>query len=151
MVRTPLGALVAEPTTSTGSDLARSGAFFPHAATGSKQANQAPNPAEFLHTRGRLPSIGDPFNELEPFAESELKQRNDGADSDPSGSTAPLATEALVGVVETALAETLRLAAEAERWELVAQLAEELAKRRRERSGDATPRAATLAARRGTR
>ena len=41
------------------------------------------------------------------------------------------APEALVGVVETALAEALRLAAEAERWEIVVQLAEELAARRR--------------------
>jgi len=42
--------------------------------------------------------------------------------------------------VETALAEALRLAAEAERWEIVGQLAEELAARRRRRGGLAVER-----------
>lgn len=52
---------------------------------------------------------------------------------DESSAAGRLAPETLVGVVETALAATLRLAAGAERWELVAQLAEELAARRRGR------------------
>jgi len=52
---------------------------------------------------------------------------------DVSSGGGRLAPEALVGVVATALAEALRLAAEAERWEIVAQLAEELAARRQTR------------------
>ena len=44
---------------------------------------------------------------------------------DVSSGGGRLAPEALVGVVATALAEALRLAAEAERWEIVAQLAED--------------------------
>jgi len=64
-----------------------------------------------------------------------------------------LAPEVLVGVVETALAAALRLAAEAERWEIVAQLAEELAVRRQARSeqqaDDLSP--VHLATRGGTR
>jgi hypothetical protein len=44
-----------------------------------------------------------------------------------------LPPEALVGVVETALARALILAAEAGRWEIVVQLAEELAARQRSR------------------
>jgi hypothetical protein len=54
---------------------------------------------------------------------------------DDSRGDGRLAPEALVGVVETALAEALRLAAEAKRWEIVAQLADELAARRRARDG----------------
>jgi hypothetical protein len=50
---------------------------------------------------------------------------------DDSGGGGRLEAQALVGVVETALAEALRLAAEAERWEIVAQLAEEPAARRK--------------------
>ena len=50
---------------------------------------------------------------------------------DDSTGGARLAPEVLVGVVETALAEALGVAAEAGRWEIVAQLAEELAARRR--------------------
>jgi hypothetical protein len=46
-----------------------------------------------------------------------------------------LPAEALIGVVETALARALTLAAEAGRWEIVAQLAEELAARQRTREG----------------
>jgi hypothetical protein len=42
----------------------------------------------------------------------------------------------LVGVVETALARALTLAAEAGRWEVVAQLAEELSARQRAREGE---------------
>jgi len=53
---------------------------------------------------------------------------------DDSSGGGRLAPGALVGVVATALAEALRLAAEAERWEIVAQLAEELAARRQARS-----------------
>jgi hypothetical protein len=49
-----------------------------------------------------------------------------------------LRPEALVGVVETALAAALRLAAQAQRWELVARLAEELAARRRARTEPGT-------------
>lgn len=45
------------------------------------------------------------------------------------GSDGRLPPDALVGVVETALARALALAAEAGRWEIVAQLAEELAAR----------------------
>jgi hypothetical protein len=63
------------------------------------------------------------------------------------------APEALFGVVETALAEALRLAAEAVRWEVVAQLAEELAARRRARGEDGRdePIAVILATRGGAR
>jgi hypothetical protein len=52
---------------------------------------------------------------------------------DDSRRGARLAPEALVRVVEPALAEALLVAAEAGRWEIVAQLAEELARRRRGR------------------
>ena len=55
---------------------------------------------------------------------------------DESSGGRQLAPDALVGVVETALAEALRLAAGAERWEIVAQIANELADRRRARDGD---------------
>jgi predicted RNA binding protein YcfA (HicA-like mRNA interferase family) len=44
---------------------------------------------------------------------------------DESSAVGRFAPEAQVGVVETALAAALRLAAKAERWEIVAQLAEE--------------------------
>ena len=46
----------------------------------------------------------------------------------------------LRGVVEPALARVLMLAAEAERWEVVAQIAAELAARRRTREGRRRPR-----------
>ena len=50
---------------------------------------------------------------------------------DDSSSDGWLAPEALVGVVETALAQAPRLAAAAaERWDIVRQLAEELTARR---------------------
>ena len=52
---------------------------------------------------------------------------------DVSSGGGRLAPEALVGVVATALAEAVRLAAEAERWEIVSQLAKELAARRQTR------------------
>jgi hypothetical protein len=55
---------------------------------------------------------------------------------DDSSGGGRLAPEALVGVVETALAEALRVAAEAGQWDLVAQLADELMARR---SARATP------------
>jgi hypothetical protein len=51
--------------------------------------------------------------------------------ADDSGGRRRLPPDALVGVVETALARALTLAAEAGRWEIVAQLAEELAARQR--------------------
>jgi hypothetical protein len=54
---------------------------------------------------------------------------------DDSGKRGRLPPDALVGVVETALAQALMLAAEAGRWELVAQLAEELSARHRAREG----------------
>lgn len=57
---------------------------------------------------------------------------------DESGGGGRLEPEALVGVVETALAEALRVAAAAGRWEIVAQLAEALAARRRERGEPGT-------------
>lgn len=68
---------------------------------------------------------------------------------DESSDARRLAPEALVGVVETVLAQALRLAAEAERWEIVAPLAEELAARRRSRgrrsrTGVSTPEAVGL-------
>jgi hypothetical protein len=66
---------------------------------------------------------------------------------DDSGGGRRLEPEALVGVVETSLAEALRLAAEAKHWEIVAQLAEELATRRRARDGGREVLAATLAGR----
>jgi hypothetical protein len=53
---------------------------------------------------------------------------------DESSGGRRLAPEALVGVVDTAFAGALRFAAEAERWEIVAQLAAELAARRLARS-----------------
>ena len=55
--------------------------------------------------------------------------------ADDSGARRRLPPDALVGVVETALARALTLAAEAGRWEIVAQLAEELAARQRAREG----------------
>jgi hypothetical protein len=72
---------------------------------------------------------------------------------DDSSGSARLAPEALVGVVETALAEALRLAAEAERWEIVVQLAEELAARplARREPERAEPSTGHLATRRGAR
>ena len=54
---------------------------------------------------------------------------------DDSAKRSRLPPDALVGVVETALAQALMLAAEAGRWELVAQLAEELSERHRVREG----------------
>ena len=63
---------------------------------------------------------------------------------DSSGGGGRLEAGALVGVVETALAEALRLAAAAGRWEVVAQLAQELAARRQiptsERASGDVPR-----------
>jgi hypothetical protein len=67
---------------------------------------------------------------------------------DVSSGGGRLAPDALVGVVATALAEALRLAAEAERWEIVAQLAEELAIRRRGRDVGHEPRARSRTSRR---
>jgi hypothetical protein len=52
---------------------------------------------------------------------------------DDSGGGGRLEPEVLAGVVETALAEALGLAADAGRWEIVAQLADELAIRRHRR------------------
>lgn len=46
----------------------------------------------------------------------------------------------LIGVVEPALARALVLAAKAQRWEIVAQIATELAARRRARKGRRRPR-----------
>jgi hypothetical protein len=57
--------------------------------------------------------------------------------SEGQGSDGRLPPDALVGVVETALARALALAAEAGRWEIVAQLAEELAARGRRRGNSA--------------
>ena len=57
--------------------------------------------------------------------------------SEGQGSDGRLPPDALVGVVETALARALELAAEAGRWEIVAQLAEELAARGRGRGNSA--------------
>jgi hypothetical protein len=61
---------------------------------------------------------------------------NDSLDDsgERQGSDGRLPVEALVGVVETALAKALALAAQAGRWEIVVQLAEELATRRRARA-----------------
>jgi hypothetical protein len=53
--------------------------------------------------------------------------------ADDSRTRGRLPPEALVGVVDTALARAMALAAEAGRWEIVAQLAEELAARQRAR------------------
>jgi hypothetical protein len=55
---------------------------------------------------------------------------DESLDSHGAGRLAP---EALLGVVETALAEALRVAAEAQHWEIVLQLAEELGARLRAR------------------
>jgi hypothetical protein len=57
--------------------------------------------------------------------------------TDDSAKRRRLPPDALVGVVETALARALTLAAEAGRWEIVAQLAEELAARGRGRRNSA--------------
>jgi hypothetical protein len=64
-----------------------------------------------------------------------------------------LPPDALVGVVETALARALTLAAEAGRWEIVAQIAEELAARGRGhgKSAPGEPSAGNLATRRRSR
>ena len=72
---------------------------------------------------------------------------------DDSVHTAPLDPKALTGVVETALAKALQLAADAQRWELVVQLAEELANRRSARAGQRRhePKMGQLVTRRGTR
>jgi hypothetical protein len=56
--------------------------------------------------------------------------RGPGRMVDDSGSVDALAEGALVGVVETALAEALQLAAQAGRWTVVEQLARELEARR---------------------
>lgn len=71
--------------------------------------------------------------------------------SDESSGGGRLAPEALVGVVATALAEALRVAAEAGRWEIVAQLAEELAARRRGRDEGQQTSSARVAKKRGAR
>jgi hypothetical protein len=54
---------------------------------------------------------------------------------DDSRKLGRLPPDALIGVVETALARALTLAAEGGRWEIVAQLAEELSARERAREG----------------
>jgi hypothetical protein len=64
---------------------------------------------------------------------------------DDSPSAGHLAPEKLAGVVETALAEALRLAAEAKRWAIVAQLADELAARQQTRDGTRQASAARVA------
>lgn len=56
-------------------------------------------------------------------------------DSERGPTTGELPPGMLVGVVETALAEALALAARAGRWEIVGQLARELEQRRAARSG----------------
>ena len=72
---------------------------------------------------------------------------------DESSGGRRLAPKALIGVVETALAEALRLAAKAERWRIVAQHAEELAspawRAGQQRRHD--PGTVRLASRRGAR
>jgi hypothetical protein len=70
---------------------------------------------------------------------------------DDSSGVGRLEPEGLVGVVETALADALRLAAEAERWEVVAQLAEELVARQRGRDGAHHSRTNGTARKRGAR
>ena len=67
---------------------------------------------------------------------------------DDSRASGRLAPQELAGVVETALAAALRLAAESKRWEIVVQLAEELAARRSTRG---QPSAAEVVSRRSTR
>ena len=64
---------------------------------------------------------------------------DDSADDSTEGQgiDGRLPPDALVGVVETVLARALALAAEAGRWEIVAQLAEELAARGRGRGNSA--------------
>jgi hypothetical protein len=73
--------------------------------------------------------------------------------ADDSAKRRRLPPEGLVGVVETALARALMLAAEAGRWEIVAQLAEELAARGRGRRNSAPvePNDGSLATRRRSR
>jgi len=72
---------------------------------------------------------------------------------DDSLHTAPLDPKAFAGVVETALAKGLQLAADAQRWEIVAQLAEELATLRSARGERrrSEPRTGHLVTRRGAR
>jgi hypothetical protein len=73
--------------------------------------------------------------------------------TDGSAKRRRLPPEVLVGVVETALARALMLAAEAGRWEIVAQLAEELTARGRGRRNSAPgePNDGSLATRRRSR
>ena len=59
-------------------------------------------------------------------------ERGGASDDSIEPACAPLAS--LTGVVETALAEALVLAAQAQQWDMVADLALELAARRRERA-----------------
>jgi hypothetical protein len=73
--------------------------------------------------------------------------------ADDSQRRGRLLPEALLGVVETALARVLMLAAEAWRWEIVAQIAEELAASDRGRriSVQGEPNTSSLATRRRSR
>jgi hypothetical protein len=89
-----------------------------------------------------------------PLSASKCAMRGVVDDSaDDSGKHGRLPPDALVGVVETALARALMLAAEAGRWEIVAQLAEELAARGRgrENSAPGDPNSGSLATRRRAR
>jgi len=72
--------------------------------------------------------IGDPADA--PFSASRCTIPSVVDDSAERGRLPP---DAFVGVVETALAQALTLAAEAGRWEIVAQLTDELAARQRAR------------------
>jgi hypothetical protein len=80
------------------------------------------------------PSINPPDSASKcailPVVDDSLDDSSEG-----QGSHGRLPAEALIGVVETALSRALTLAAEAGRWEIVVQLAEELAARQRARDG----------------
>ena len=87
--------------------------------------------------------IGDPADASDSAPKCAMRGVVDDS-LDDSVRRARLPPVTLVGVVETALARALTLAADAGRWGIVAQLAEELAARQRARErapahGEETP------------
>jgi len=104
------------------------------------------------HQTAAICTIGAPADP--PLSASKCAMRGVVDDSlDDFGKHGRLPPDARVGVVETALARALMLAAEAGRWEIVAELAEELAARGRGRGNSAPgdPNSGSLATRRRAR
>jgi len=77
-------------------------------------------------------TIGHPADALLSASKCAIRRVVDDS-ADDSVRCNRLPPDVLVGVVETALARALTLAAEAGRWEIAVQLAEELAARQRTR------------------